>query len=141
MNQVALKGIESKPGTPRAEGRVEMAAVPVRTGKKRVWFLAVGGVVAIIVVLAGIKAMQIKKMTSTPMVMPPTTVSSAIVKEENWTPILSSVGTVSAVQGALMAGKSAEEATKSIDLASKYSGYKSDRYAAAVTALYAEIKK
>ena len=48
---------------------------------------------------------------------------------------------VSAVQGALMAGKSAEEATKSIDLASKYSGYKSDRYAAAVTALYAEIKK
>ena len=48
---------------------------------------------------------------------------------------------VSAVQGAAMAGKSAEEATKSIDLASKYPGYKSDRYAAAVTALYAEIKK
>ena len=59
MNQVALKGIESPI---RAEARVEMAAVPVRTGKKRVWFLAVGGVVAIIVVLAGIKAMQIGAM-------------------------------------------------------------------------------
>ena len=48
---------------------------------------------------------------------------------------------VSAVQSAVMAGKTAEEATKSIDLAAKYPGYKSDRYAGAVTALYAEIKK
>jgi len=34
--------------------------------------------------------------------MPPTTVSSAPVKEEDWSPILSSVGSISAVQGAIV---------------------------------------
>ena len=37
-----------------------------------------------------------------PMVMPPTTVSSAVVKEEDWAPTLSAVGSVSAVQGAVV---------------------------------------
>src|SRR5947209_2656945 len=41
-------------------------------------------------------------MMSTPFTMPPTTVSSAVVKEEDWAPILSSVGSVSAVQGAVL---------------------------------------
>jgi len=36
------------------------------------------------------------------MTMPPTTVSSAPVKEEDWPPVLSSVGSISAVQGAVV---------------------------------------
>jgi membrane fusion protein (multidrug efflux system) len=56
----------------------------------------------IVVPLILVKGLQIRKMTSTPMTMPPTTVSSAVVKEEDWPPILSSVGSVSAVQGAVV---------------------------------------
>lgn len=73
----------------------------VKSKRKPMW-LAIGGLVALVVVLLGIKAMQIGKMMSTPMVMPPTTVSSAMVKEEDWAPILSAVGSVSAVQGAMV---------------------------------------
>lgn len=47
---------------------------------------------------------------------------------------------LAAVQTAMKAGKSADEAAASIDLASKYPGYKSERVKAAVTALYAELK-
>ena len=49
--------------------------------------------------------MQIGKMMSTPMVMPPTTVTSAVVKEEDWAPVLSSVGSVSAVEGAVVSAE------------------------------------
>ncbi|MFN2507642.1 MAG: efflux RND transporter periplasmic adaptor subunit [Chthoniobacterales bacterium] len=65
-------------------------------------FKAVVGLLALILVIAGIKALQKKKIQSTPMTMPPTTVSSAPVQEEDWAPILSAVGTVSAVQGAMV---------------------------------------
>src|SRR2546421_4453258 len=41
-------------------------------------------------------------MGASPMVMPATTVTSAPVKEEDWPPILSSVGSISAVQGAVV---------------------------------------
>jgi membrane fusion protein (multidrug efflux system) len=67
--------------------------------------IAIGGLVLVIVLLFGIKAMQIAKMMSTPMTMPPTTVSSAVVKEEDWPPVLSSVGSVSAVQGAVVSSE------------------------------------
>jgi membrane fusion protein (multidrug efflux system) len=63
------------------------------------------GLVLLFVVLAAIKAMQIRKMMAMPMVMPPTTVSSVQVKEENWPPIFSSVGTLSAVQGATVSAE------------------------------------
>jgi membrane fusion protein, multidrug efflux system len=63
---------------------------------------AVAGLVLLIVILFGIKAMQIGKMMSSPMVMPPTTVSSAVAKEEDWAPVLSAIGSVSAVQGAVV---------------------------------------
>jgi membrane fusion protein (multidrug efflux system) len=63
------------------------------------------GVIGLFVLLAGIKALQIVKMTSAKEQMPPTTVTSAQVKAENWAPILSSVGTVSAVQGAMVAAE------------------------------------
>ena len=64
--------------------------------------VAIGGLVAVVIILVGVKVMQIAKMMSSPMVMPATTVTSAPVKEEDWAPILSAVGSVSAVQGAVL---------------------------------------
>jgi membrane fusion protein, multidrug efflux system len=61
------------------------------------------GVLAIFALLAGIKVLQIVKMTwAGDGGMPPITVTSAEAKEENWPPILSAVGSVSAVQGAVV---------------------------------------
>ena len=80
-------------------------AKPIKTGMKLklgTMGIAVGGLIAVVVVLVGIKVLQIGKMMSTPMVMPATTVSSATVKEEDWAPTLSAVGSVSAVQGAIV---------------------------------------
>jgi hypothetical protein len=47
---------------------------------------------------------------------------------------------VAAVKQAKSAGKSAEDAAKSIDLTTKYHGYKKDRYQAAIQAIYDELK-
>ena len=84
--------------------------VPVRSNARprrrgRGIGIAIGLLAAILVFAFGIKALQIRKMMSTPMVMPPTTVSSATVKEEDWAPTLSAVGSVSAVQGAIIAAE------------------------------------
>jgi membrane fusion protein, multidrug efflux system len=61
--------------------------------------------VALFVVLLLIKGLQIYTMVSSgkKMVPPPETVTSAVVKEENWAPVISAVGSVSAVQGAIVA--------------------------------------
>jgi membrane fusion protein (multidrug efflux system) len=64
--------------------------------------VAIAGLVGLVIVLVGIKVMQFAKMMGSPMVMPPTTVSSVVVKEEDWAPKLSAVGSVSAVQGAVV---------------------------------------
>jgi membrane fusion protein, multidrug efflux system len=63
---------------------------------------AIFGVLALFLALADVKAFQFRKMASSPMTMPPTTVSSAVVKEEDWAPTLSAVGSISAVQGAIV---------------------------------------
>src|SRR5437588_3025116 len=63
---------------------------------------AIGGLILLVVALLGIKAMQIAKMMSSPMQMPPTTVSSVVVKEEDWAPRLSAVGSINPVQGAIL---------------------------------------
>ncbi|PYK81617.1 MAG: efflux transporter periplasmic adaptor subunit [Verrucomicrobia bacterium] len=67
--------------------------------------IAIALLVTICVFAFGIKILQIVKMTSTPMVMPPTTVSSVTVKEEDWAPRLTAVGSVSAVQGAVVSAE------------------------------------
>jgi membrane fusion protein, multidrug efflux system len=67
--------------------------------------VAIGGLVTLVIILVGIKVMQIAKMMSTPMQMPATTVTSAVAKEEDWAPALSSVGSVSAVQGAIVSAE------------------------------------
>ena len=69
------------------------------------WGVAIGGLIALVILLVGIKGLQIVKMASTPMVMPATTVSSATVKEEDWAPVLSAVGSISAVQGAVVSSE------------------------------------
>jgi membrane fusion protein, multidrug efflux system len=66
---------------------------------------AITGLVVLVILLVGIKAMQIGKMMKSPMTMPPTTVSSVVVKEEDWAPMLSAVGSVSAVQGAVVSAE------------------------------------
>ena len=67
--------------------------------------VAIGGVIALVILLAGIKGLQIFKMVSTKMPMPATTVTSAVAKEEDWAPMLSSVGSISPVQGALVSAE------------------------------------
>jgi membrane fusion protein (multidrug efflux system) len=67
--------------------------------------IAIALLVTICVFAFGIKILQIVKMTSTPMVMPTTTVSSVTVKEEDWAPRLTAVGSVSAVQGAVVSAE------------------------------------
>src|SRR5438309_10764096 len=69
----------------------------------KVVVLAALAVVGLFLLVAGINALQIRKMMSSKMPMPVETVTSAVAKEEDWAPKLSSVGTVSAVQGAVVA--------------------------------------
>src|SRR5437667_10620077 len=84
--------------------------VPVQSSlrPRRRWrsvVIAMGLLVAIVVCVFGVKALQIGKMMTTKMEMPPTTVSSATVKEEDWAPTLSAVGSISAVQGAVVSAE------------------------------------
>jgi membrane fusion protein, multidrug efflux system len=67
--------------------------------------LAIGGLVALVFLLVLIKVMQIRKMMSSKPPMPVETVTSAVAKEEDWAPALSSVGTISAVQGAVVSSE------------------------------------
>jgi membrane fusion protein (multidrug efflux system) len=81
--------------------------IAMETKEKRNWgaiFIALAGLLGVIFLLILIKGLQISTMMQMGkmMVPPPTTVSSATVKEEDWAPILSSVGSVSAVQGAVV---------------------------------------
>ena len=64
--------------------------------------IAIALLLAIGVFVFGTKFLQIGKMMSMPHTMPPTTVTSASVKEEDWAPRLTAVGSVSAVQGAVV---------------------------------------
>ncbi len=75
------------------------------TSKRGAWGVAIGGLVALIILLVGIKGLQISKMMAAgkEITPPPVTVTSAVVKEENWAPVLPAIGSVSAVQGAIVA--------------------------------------
>jgi membrane fusion protein (multidrug efflux system) len=84
-----------KPKT--AKGRVKST--------RKTIFKAVGAVVIAFLVVAGIKALQIVKMVSSPQPLQVETVTSAVVKEEDWAPVVSSVGSVSAVEGAVISAE------------------------------------
>jgi membrane fusion protein, multidrug efflux system len=79
---------------------------------RRVLMGTVFAVFSLIFVLADIKLLQVHKMSSTPMKMPATTVTSAVAKEEDWAPMLSSVGSISPVQGALVSAELAGVVSK-----------------------------
>src|ERR1700682_6114235 len=86
-------------------------AKPEQTGKAGVKstpknvIKAALAVVGLFLILAGIKGLQIVKMVSSKPPMPVETVTSAQVKEEDWAPVLFSVGSVSAVQGAIVSAE------------------------------------
>jgi membrane fusion protein, multidrug efflux system len=61
--------------------------------------IAIVAVLAVVGGLAGIKKLQIKKLTSVPYSTPPETISSAVAHEEKWQDTLGAVGSISAVQG------------------------------------------
>lgn len=67
--------------------------------------IAIVLLLAMCVFVFGIKALQIVKMVKTPQVMPATTVSSAPVEEEDWAPQLTAVGSVSAMEGAVISAE------------------------------------
>jgi membrane fusion protein (multidrug efflux system) len=74
--------------------------------------IAIAMLLAIGVFVFGTKFLQIGKMMSTPHTMPTTTVTSASVKEEDWAPRLTAVGSVSAVQGAVVSAELAGVVSK-----------------------------
>lgn len=89
-NQLSRKSPSSAPSTPPPRKRVRGAV-----------FKVVLAVVAIFLLMGGIKAMQIMKLMKMgkTMVPPPTTVTSAKAEQGNWQPVLTAVGSVAAVQG------------------------------------------
>ena len=74
--------------------------------KKRI-ILSILGLVVVIAILAGIKALQIGAMINQgkKFVPPPETVTSTQVKAESWTAGLTAVGTLTAVQGVTVAAE------------------------------------
>jgi len=68
---------------------------------KRKIILAVIIVAAVLGGLAGVKALQIKKLIAfgAAFVPPPESVSAAVAREEKWQGFISSIGTINAVQG------------------------------------------
>lgn len=82
----------------------ETSTLKVKSKRKMIW-RAIIGVAAVFIVLVLIKVLQIVTMARMPHDMPATTVTSATVKEEDWAPMFSSVGSVSAVQGAVVSAE------------------------------------
>jgi membrane fusion protein (multidrug efflux system) len=72
---------------------------------RRVVLGTVFALLCLFFLLADVKLLQFHKMGATRPPMPAATVTSAIVKEENWAPMLSSVGSISPVQGALVSAE------------------------------------
>jgi membrane fusion protein (multidrug efflux system) len=75
---------------------------PPKKRRRKSIVIAIALLLAICAFVFGTKILQIGTMMSMPRTMPPTTVTSASVKEEDWAPRLTAVGSVSAVQGAVV---------------------------------------
>ena len=78
--------------------------------------LTIVGLIVVIGILAGIKALQIRKMIAQgkSFVPPPETVTTAQAQMESWESVLTSVGSLTAVQGVTV---SAELAGKVVGIA------------------------
>ena len=90
MHATATKGPELQPK--RARGAV---------------FKVIAALVGVFLIIAGIKVLQIVTLASTgkKMVPPPTTVTSADVEKGDWQPMLTAVGSISPVQGAMISAE------------------------------------
>lgn len=69
--------------------------------------ITVGGLVLLVGVLGGIKLLQFQTMfaAAAAMTLPPEPVTTALVREEAWTPSIESVGSLAAVQGVNVAAE------------------------------------
>jgi membrane fusion protein (multidrug efflux system) len=90
MHATATKGPELQPK--RARGAI---------------FKVIAALVGVFLIIAGIKVLQIVTLVSTgkKMVPPPTTVTSADVEKGDWQPMLTAVGSISPVQGAMISAE------------------------------------
>ena len=92
MHAIATKVPEPQPKRKRARGAV---------------FKVILALVALFLLIAGIKALQIVTMVSAgkKMVPPPTTVTSTDVQKGDWQPMLTAIGSISPVQGAMISAE------------------------------------
>jgi membrane fusion protein (multidrug efflux system) len=83
------------------------SAPPQRKRTRSAVFKVVAGLVAVFLLIAGIKVWQIMTLISSgkKMVPPPTTVTSATVQKGDWQPILTAVGSINPVQGAMISAE------------------------------------
>ncbi|MDP9100395.1 MAG: efflux RND transporter periplasmic adaptor subunit [Verrucomicrobiota bacterium] len=89
------------------------SAPPPRKRNRRVVFKVVLALVVLFLVIAGIKVLQFVAMISAgkKMIPPPTTVTSAEAKKADWQPMLTAIGSVSPVQGAMISAELAGTVT------------------------------
>jgi membrane fusion protein (multidrug efflux system) len=83
--------------TTPAEGKM-------KSNRKTLW-IAIAGLAGLTVLLVLIKGLQIFTMISAKPPMQVETVTSAIVEEKDWAPVLSAVGSISPVQGAMISSE------------------------------------
>ena len=90
----------------RSSAPVTSAPAPKKRTRSAV-FKVVAGLVAIFLLIAGIKVWQIMTLVSAgkKMVMPPTTVTSSPVQKGDWQPTLTAVGSINPVQGAMISAE------------------------------------
>jgi membrane fusion protein (multidrug efflux system) len=83
------------------------SALPPRKRTRRAILKVVAGLVGVFLLIAGIKVWQIVTLISSgkKMVPPPTTVTSATVQKGDWQPMLSAVGSINPVQGAMISAE------------------------------------
>ncbi len=95
--------------TARVPERVERSTVasPAKRSQKGPIFWVILGLVLLFLLFAGIKALQIFTLihAGKAMAPPPTTVTSAVVKQADWQPTLNAVGSISPVQGATISAE------------------------------------
>lgn len=89
-----------------------LLALLVFVRSRRLVLATVFALLCVFFVLADIKLLQFNKMMSMPMTMPATTVTSADVKKGDWQPILTAVGSISPVQGAMISAELAGTVTE-----------------------------
>jgi len=95
--------------TTSRDAKSEPALAPYETkpNRRRRWIIAIGALLGIVVILAGIKIVQIKTMIDVgkKMVPPPESVTSAKVEQVEWQPVRAAVGSVTAIRGVTLSAE------------------------------------